>query len=507
MESQKLHVIFVPFPTPGHMIPMIDTARLFAKHGVNVTIITTHANASTFQKSIDTDFNSGYSIKTQLLQFPSAQVGLPEGVENVKDATSSEILGKISRGIMMLQHQIEVMLHDLQPDCIVSDMTYPWTVESAAKLNIPRIYFYSSSYFSNCASYFVRKYRPHDDLVSDTKKFTIPCLPHTIEMTPLQLSDWIRVKTSATGAFGAMFDSEKRSYGTLYNSFHELESDYETLSKTTMGIKSWSVGPVSAWINNDDERKANRGNIEKNIGKYSELLNWLNSKPNDSVIYVCFGSLTRISHAQIVELAYGLENSGSNFILVVREKDKDEDREDFLHDFEKRVKESKKGYIIWNWAPQLLILDHPSTGGIVTHCGWNSILESLNAGLPMITWPMFAEQFYNEKLLVDVLKIGVSVGSKVNKFWLNIGEEKVPRLNIVEEEVVVKREEIVKAVEILMGSGQEGKTMRTRAKKLSDAAKKTVEEGGHSYNNLIQLIDELKSLKIARELEKSKLDN
>jgi hypothetical protein len=120
---------------------------------------------------------------------------------------------------------------------------------------------------------------------------------------------------------------------------------------------------------------------------------------------------------------------------------------------------------------------------------------------------MFGEQFYNEKLLVDVLKIGVSVGSKVNKFWLNIGEEKAPRLKIVDEDVLVKREEIVKAVEILMGSGQEGKTMRTRAKKLSDAAKKTVEEGGHSYNNLIQLIDELKSLKIARELEKSKLDD
>jgi UDP:flavonoid glycosyltransferase YjiC (YdhE family) len=52
MESQQLHVVFVPFPTPGHMIPMIDTARLFAKHGVDVTIITTHANASTFQKSL-----------------------------------------------------------------------------------------------------------------------------------------------------------------------------------------------------------------------------------------------------------------------------------------------------------------------------------------------------------------------------------------------------------------------------------------------------------------------
>jgi len=496
MESQQLqnqlNVTFLPFPTPGHMIPMIDTARLFAKHGVNVTIITTHANASTFQKSIDSDFNSGYSIKTQLIQFPSAQVGLPDGVENIKDGTTREILGKISQGIMMLQDQIEILFQDLQPDCIITDMTYPWTVESAAKLNIPRIYFYSSSYFSNCASHFVRKCRPHDNLVSDTQKFTVPCLPHTIEMTPLQLADWIRVKTSATGAFGAMFESEKRSYGTLYNSFHELESEYEKLGKTTIGIKSWSIGPVSAWINKDDDK----GYTKENIGKDQDLVNWLNSKENESVLYVSFGSLTRLSHEQIVEIAHGLENSGHNFIWVVREKDKDDDEEGFLLDFEKRMKESKKGYIIWNWAPQILILDHPATGGIVTHCGWNSILESLNSGLPMITWPMFAEQFYNEKLIVDVLKIGVAVGSKVNQFWLSIGEE-----------VVVKREEIVKAVEILMGSGQEGKAMRMRAKKLGDAAKKTIEEGGDSYNNLIQLIDGLKSLKIDRELEKIKIEN
>ncbi|KAL5058253.1 hypothetical protein RYX36_029857 [Vicia faba] len=492
MESQQLHVVFVPFPTPGHMIPMIDTARLFAKHGVNVTIINTHANASTFQKSIDTDFNSGYSIKTQLIHFPSSQVGLPEGVENVKDGTNSEILGKIVQGILMLQDQIEILLQDLQPDCIITDMMYAWTVESAAKLNIPRIHFYSSSIFSNCASYLVRKYRPHDDLVSDTHKFTIPCLPHTIEMTPLMLADWIRTKNSATGSFGAIYESEKRSYGTLYNSFHELESDYEKLYKTTIGIKSWSMGPVSAWVNKDDEKKANRGDI----GKEGELLNWLNSKPNESVLYVSFGSLTRLSHEQIVEIAYGLQNSSHNFIWVVREKDKDDDGEGFLQGFEERMKESNKGYIIWNWAPQLLILDHHATGGIVTHCGWNSILESLSVGLPMIAWPMFAEQFYNEKLLVDVLKIGVSVGSKVNKFWSSVGEDEL-----------VRREEIVKAVEILMGRGEESKEMRMRARKLGDAAKRTIEKGGHSYNNLLQFIDELKSLKIARELEKSMLDN
>jgi len=445
MESQQyhnqLHVVFLPFPTPGHMIPMIDTARIFAMHGVNVTIITTHANALTFQKTIDSDFNSGYSIKTHLIQFPSAQVGLPGGVENIKDGTSLEMYGKISRGIWMLQNQIEVLFQDLQPDCIVTDMLYPWTVEAAAKLGIPRIHYYSSSYFSNCAAHFIMKYRPQDKLVSETQQFTIPGLPHTIEMTPLQLPDWLRTKNRAAAFFEPVFESEKRSYGTLYNSFHELESDYEKLSNTTMGIKSWSVGPVSAWANKNDESKTNRGHVEKNFGKETELLNWLNSKQNESVLYVSFGSVNRLDNAHIVEIAHGLENSGHNFIWVVRKKERDESENDFLQEFEERMKECKKGYIIWNWAPQLLILDHPATGGIVTHCGWNSILESVNSGLPMIAWPMSEEQFYNEKLLVDVLKIGVPVGAKENKLWTSTSSE----------EVVVKRDGIAMAVEILMG--------------------------------------------------------
>jgi hypothetical protein len=279
MESQqshnKLHVVFLPFPTPGHMIPMIDTARLFAMHGVNVTIITTHANASTFQKTIDSDFNSGYSIKTHLIQFPSAQVGLPDGVENIKDGTSLEMYGKISRGIWMLQNQIEGLFQDLQPDCIVTDMMEPWTVEAAAKLGIPRIHYYSSSYFSNCSAHLIMKYRPHDNLVSDTQKFTIPCFPHTIEMTPLQLPDWLRTKNPAAAFFEPVFESEKISYGTLYNSFHDLESDYEKLGNTTLGIKSWSVGPVSSWANKDDEKKGNRGHMDE-LGKEAAWLNWLN---------------------------------------------------------------------------------------------------------------------------------------------------------------------------------------------------------------------------------------
>ncbi|CAK8542043.1 unnamed protein product [Lathyrus sativus] len=480
-QSQKLNVIFLPYLTPGHMNPMVDTGRLFAKHGVNVTIITTQANALLFKKAIDSDLFSGYSIKTCVIQFPSAQVGLPDGVENVKDGTSLEMLGKISHGISMLQDQIEILFQDVQPDCIVSDMFYPWTVESAVKLGIPRIYYYSSSYFSSCCAHFIRKYKPHENLVSDSQSFSIPGIPHDIEITSLQLEEWFKTRNAFSDFLNVIYESESKSYGTLYNSFHELESDYEQLYKRTLGIKAWSAGPVSTWINKD----------EGNIPVESELLNWLNSKPNDSVLYVSFGSLTRLCYAQIVEIAYGLENSGHNFIWVVRKKDGDEDKDGFLQDFEQRMKENQKGYLIWNWAPQLVILGHPATGGIVTHCGWNSILESLSVGLPMITWPMFAEQFYNEKLLVDVLKIGVSVGSKVNKFWSTSEDE------------MVRREEIAKAVAVLMGSEKESVETRRRARKLGDAAKKSIEEGGSSYNNMMQLLDELKSLKISRGIEKT----
>ncbi|TKY65746.1 Soyasapogenol B glucuronide galactosyltransferase [Spatholobus suberectus] len=190
MDSQShyhLHVIFLPYPTPGHMIPMIDTARLFAKHGVSVTIITTPANALTFQKALDTDFSYGYHIRTQVVPFPATQLGLPDGAENIKDSTTPEMLGKISHGISMLKDQIELLFQDLHPDCIVTDFCYPWTVESATKLGIPRIFFYSSSYFSNCVSNSIRKHRPHESLLSDTQTFTIPGLPQRIQMTPPQI--------------------------------------------------------------------------------------------------------------------------------------------------------------------------------------------------------------------------------------------------------------------------------------------------------------------------------
>ncbi|KAJ8572380.1 hypothetical protein K7X08_008891 [Anisodus acutangulus] len=110
------------------------------------------------------------------------------------------------------------------------------------------------------------------------------------------------------------------------------------------------------------------------------------------------------------DLAMGIEDSEQEFIWVVREGKIEQENEEWLPEgFDERRKE--KGLIIRGWAPQVLILDHKAIGAFVTHCGWNSTLEGISAGVPMVTWPVFAEQFFNEKLVTEVLRIGVGVGS------------------------------------------------------------------------------------------------
>ncbi|KAF3438993.1 hypothetical protein FNV43_RR17268 [Rhamnella rubrinervis] len=483
-ESDKLRMFFLPFITPGHMIPMVDEARVFAKHGVDVTVITTQANAALFQNRIDRDSKAGHPIKIHALQFPSAQVGVPDGIENFAAITSMEMGSGLLQGMQLLQKPIEQLIHDVRPDCIVADMFFPWSLQVATELGIPRLAFRGTGYFSLCAEHCMRIHEPHKSTDSDV--VLLPGFPHKIEMLTSQLPEWSRTTTNFTRSMDIMRESEENSYGMLVNSFHELEDAYEEYFKTIMGLKAWSIGPVSLWMNRDVLDKAERHNLADGDG-HNDVMEWLNSKNLNSVLYVNFGSLTKLSATQLKEIAHGLEASGHLFIWVVRKMDKDEDKEVLPEGFEKRMRESKRGFIIKRWAPQMLILDHLSTGGMVTHCGWNSILEGLSAGLPMITWPLFAEQFYNEKLLTDVVRIGVAVGSKE---WKNCWHEGT---------YFVGREEVEKAVRLVMGEDQEvAAELRKRASELQVLAKKAVEVGGISHANLMALINDLKSLKIQR---------
>ena len=140
-----------------------------------------------------------------------------------------------------------------------------------------------------------------------------------------------------------------------------------------------------------------------------QCLQWLDSWPQNSVVYACLGTLSCVAPMQLIELALGLEASNRPFIWVIREGYKSNEFKKWLseEEFEERTK--GRGLLIHGWAPQLSILSHPAIGGLLTHCGWNSVLEGLCSGLPMITWPLLADQVFNEKLVVQVLRIGERV--------------------------------------------------------------------------------------------------
>ncbi|CAJ1929521.1 unnamed protein product [Sphenostylis stenocarpa] len=485
MEKKgELRSVFLPFLSTSHIIPLVDMARLFAMQGVDVTIITTPQNANVFQKSVDLDSSRGRLIRTHVVNFPAAEVGLPPGIETLNLDTPREMISRIYMTLALLQPQFEQLFHHLRPDFIVTDMFHPWTVEAAAKLRIPRIMFHGASYLALSAAHAIEQYAPHLAAKSDSDWFMLPGLPDKLEMTRLQLPDWLRSSNQYTELMKTIKESEKKSYGSLFNSFYDLESAYYEHYKSVMGTKSWGIGPVSSWANQDASDKATRGHAKV---EEEGWLKWLNTKAESSVLYVSFGSMNKFPRSQLVEIARALEDSGKDFLWVVRKKEGAGEGESFLEEFEKRVKESKKGYLIWGWAPQLLILENPAIGGLVTHCGWNTVMESVNAGLPMVTWPLFAEQFFNEKLVVDVLKIGVSVGAKEWRNWNEFGGE------------VVKRQDIANAIGLMMK--EENGEQRRRAKTLSEAAKRAIQEGGSSHNNIKELIQELHQIKLSKPQE------
>ncbi|GKA74005.1 UDP-glycosyltransferase 73C6-like protein [Tanacetum coccineum] len=382
--------------------------------------------------------------------------------------------------IGMLQQKLEERYGTLKPrpNCIISDKYMSWTGDFADKYKIPRIMFDGMSCFNElCYNnlYVTKVFEGMDE----SKPFVVPGLPDKIELTRKQLPPEFNPSSIDTSEFRQRArDAEVRAYGVVINSFEELEQEYVNEYKKLRGGKVWCIGPLSL-ISNDDSDKAQRGNTAS-IDE-EQCMKWLDAQEPESVVYACFGSLVRVNTPQLIELGLGLEASNHPFIWVIRSVHREKEVEEWLAEsgFEERVKD--RGLIIRGWAPQVLILSHPSVGGFLTHCGWNSTLESVCAGVPMITWPQFAEQFINEKLVVQVLGTGVGVG--VDSV-VHVGEEDMSG-------VKVKREDVKKAIEKVMDDGIEGHEIRKRAKELGKIANNTIKEGGSSYLNLTLLIQDI----------------
>ncbi|KAL3621138.1 hypothetical protein CASFOL_036050 [Castilleja foliolosa] len=472
----QLHIVLIPIMAHGHMIPTLDMAKLFTSRGLKTTIISTPSFAHSIQKARE----SGHNIGLSIVDFPPEKSSLPKHILSLDQVSTPQLLSQFFEAVSLLQEPFEKLLHELNPDCVISDMFLPWTLDSTDKFGIPRLVFHGISCLALCASEQMAIHKPYKNVSSDSEPFILPNLPHKLTFVRSQMSqhEWNEDENDFSKLRQRMRESEEKSYGVVVNSFHELEPDYVNHYKNVLGRKTWHIGPLFLCNKNnggEKEKLAQRGK-ESSIDEL-ECLAWLDSKKPESVVYICFGSMVTFTPAQLQETAAGLEASGQDFIWVVRrgKHEQDEDNEVWLpQGFEERTK--GKGLIIRGWAPQVMILDHPSVGAFVTHCGWNSTMEGICSGLPMVTWPAFAEQFYNEKLVTEVLGIGVSVGNK--KYLANVSCEGV-------------RKEAVEAAVRRVMVGEEAEGMRNRAKSYKEMARKAVEEGGSSYSDLNALIDEL----------------
>ncbi|KAK5770587.1 hypothetical protein PVK06_046738 [Gossypium arboreum] len=435
---REIHMFFLPFLAHGHLIPVVDMVKMFASRGVKPTIVTTPVNALLFSNTIERSKESGIHIGVELLNFPAVDVGLPEGCENADLTPTSEdgnweMITQFSRQHSCFNSPLKSCYKN------VNQIVW-WLIRSSIGL-----------------------------LMLQTNSGS----PGDIKLTRNQVPDYVKqdAETNSTKLLKAIKEAELKSYGVVVNSFYELEATYADYYRNVLGKKSWHVGPVSLCSGKNID-KVERGN--KSAIDEQECLEWLESKEPNSVLYICFGSRTNFTSSQLKEIAMALEASELQFIWVVRKQKNNEEEDDWLPEgFEKRME--GKGLIIRGWAPQVLILDHEAVGGFVTHCGWNSTLEGVCAGVPMVTWPAFAEQFYNEKLLTQVLNIGVAVGAQK---WVRLMGE------------FVERESIEKAVKEMM-KGDKAEEMRNKAKALAEAAKKAVEKGGSSYSDLDALIEEI----------------
>lgn len=253
--------------------------------------------------------------------------------------------------------------------------------------------------------------------------------------------------------------------GIIVNSFKELEpGPIEALQEEESSDKPivYPIGPLVNMGSKSDEPD-------------SDCLRWLDQQPSNSVLYVSFGSGGTLSHAQIIELALGLEMSSQRFLWVVRCPNDTISNATYFHNrnsddplpylpegFSDRTRD--RGLVVPLWAPQAQILGHGSIYAFLTHCGWNSTLESIIHGVPLIAWPLYAEQRMNAVMLHEEVKVALR-----------------PKVG---EDGLVGRVEIANVVNGLM---MEGNEIRSRMRKLKDDAQNVVSENGSSTNSLAQL--------------------
>lgn len=341
--------------------------------------------------------------------------------------------------------------------------------------------------FTTCGGYGTAAYvsmwqnLPHRLLEKDDTEFVIPGFPERCRIKPSDIHRFVR-KADGNDEWSKFFQPQTRmsmgAYGWLCNTVEEVEPlGLEVLRRYTK-LPIWCIGPLlpKGMLERDVKVGSFGNRIEKEHGLSSEeCIKWLDLWSRDSVLYISFGSQNSISAKQMMELAMGLEESGVPFIWAIRPPlgfdPKGEFKDEWLPvGFQERMAHSRRGLLVHKWAPQLEILCHESTGAFLSHCGWNSTLESLSQGLPIIGWPLAAEQIYNIKMMVEEMGVGIQLTRGL--------------------ESTIAKEDVKRVIGIVMGENGTGVEMRKKANEIGELIRAAQREEDGVKGSSLQAMDD-----------------
>ncbi|KAF3961544.1 hypothetical protein CMV_013847 [Castanea mollissima] len=453
MESQtqtQPHILVLPYPIQGHINPMLQFSKRLASKGPRVTLVATTTISESVKAiashTINVEIISDGSTESKTFDTSDSD----EYYENFR-VTLSQSLTKLIETQKSSKHP---------PKFVVYDSVMPWALNIARELGLDGAPFFTQSGAVNAIYYHGYKGTLKLPLVEPT--VSLPSMPLLgANDLPSFMAD--------TGTYRALFKNLLNQLSNIdeanwifCNTVYELEDEVLNWMTSQWPVKT--IGPTIPSIYLDK-----RLEDDKEYGlslfkpEMDACMKWLDTMEAGSVIYISFGSLASLGADQMEELTLGLKNSNCHFLWVVRDSEHKKLPANFVQET------TEKGLVV-SWCNQLEVLAHKAIGCFMTHCGWNSTLEALSLGVPMVAMPQWTDQRTNAKFIVNVWKVGVRIK--------------------LDEKGFANKEEIEFCIREVM-EGESGKEMKKNSMKWKKLAIEAVDEGGSSDKNIAEFVKKL----------------
>ncbi|KAG6680705.1 hypothetical protein I3842_13G056200 [Carya illinoinensis] len=449
ISASRAHCLVFPYPAQGHINPMVEFSKRLKHKGVEVTLVNTHFISKNIQKE-------GNSIALETIS-DGYDEGGREQAEN--DQTYLERFERV--GSKNLTELLEKLSRSGRPvNCIVYDPFLPWALDIAQESGLVAVVFLTQSIAVDIIYYHVHKGELKLPLLEP--EVLLPSLP---PLEPQDMPSFIYKLGSYPDIFDMLvgqFSNVEKADWVLCNTIYELEQEAVDWMSKIMPMRT--VGPTipSMFLDKrlEDDKDYGLSIFKPNTDAW---VKWLNDRPKGSVVYVSFGSMAILEVEQMQELAWGLRMSNNYFLWVVRASEEAKLPKNF-------VEETLEKGLVVQWCRQLEVLTHEAVGCFVTHCGWNSTLEALSFGVPMVAMPQWTDQSTNAKYIMDFWKMGL----------------KAP----MDEKGLVRREGVVHCIMEIM-EGESGEEIKKNAFKCRKLAKEAIDKGGSSDKNIEEFVANL----------------